>query len=67
MLKSKKPFIPVFYGVSPSALRCEDPDGPYTTAFLEPRKGRPPSKVNKWKVALQKAAEFDGFKLEDYE
>jgi hypothetical protein len=29
MLKSKKLIIPVFYGVSPSVLRCEDPDGPY--------------------------------------
>ncbi|CAK9194562.1 unnamed protein product [Sphagnum troendelagicum] len=33
MLESKKLIIPVFYDVSPSALRCEDPDGPYTKAL----------------------------------
>jgi len=33
MLESKKLIIPVFYDVSPSDLRCEDPDGPYTEAF----------------------------------
>jgi len=33
MLESKKLIIPVFYDVSPSVLRCEDPDGPYTKAF----------------------------------
>jgi hypothetical protein len=29
MLESEKLIIPVFYDVSPSVLRCEDPDGPY--------------------------------------
>ncbi len=33
MLESKKLIIPVFYDVSPSVLRCEDPDGPYTKAL----------------------------------
>ncbi|CAK9859650.1 unnamed protein product, partial [Sphagnum jensenii] len=36
MLESKKLIIPVFYDVSPSDLRCEDPDGPYTKALKIP-------------------------------
>jgi hypothetical protein len=64
MLKSQKRIIPVFYDVSPSVLRCEDPDGPYTKAFLKER--RSASDVEKWKAALHDAAELNGFKLDDY-
>ncbi len=66
MLESKKLIIPVFYDVSPSVLRCEDPDGPYTTAFRKTHKGRPASEVKKWKDALHTAAELNGFKFDDY-
>jgi hypothetical protein len=66
MLERKKLIIPVFYDVSPSVLRCEDPDGPYTTAFRKTHKGRPASEVKKWKDALHTAAELNGFKLDDY-
>ncbi|CAK9880608.1 unnamed protein product, partial [Sphagnum jensenii] len=65
MLKSKKLIIPVFYDVSPSVLRCEDPDGPYTKALkIDGR--RSASEVKKWKDALHMAAESNGFKLDDY-
>jgi hypothetical protein len=62
MLESEKLIIPVFYDVSPSVLRCEDPDGPYTKAL----KKRSASEVKKWKDALRMAAELNGFKLDDY-
>jgi len=76
MLESEKLIIPVFYDVPPSVLRCEDPGGPYTTAFRKTGwkkmlgsfsiRGRPASEVEKWKEALRKAAELNGFKLDDY-
>ncbi len=66
MLESKKLIIPVFYDVSPSVLRCEDPDRLYTTAFCKTHEGRPASEVKKWKDALHMAAELNGFKLDDY-
>jgi hypothetical protein len=66
MLESKKLIIPVFYDVSPSVLRCEDPDGAYTIAFRKTHEGRPASEVKKWKDALHTAAELNGFKLDDY-
>ncbi|CAK9232433.1 unnamed protein product [Sphagnum troendelagicum] len=65
MLESKKLIIPVFYDVSPSALRCEDPDGPYTKA-LKIRGRRSATDVKKWKDALREAADLNGFKLDDY-
>jgi hypothetical protein len=65
MLGSKKLIIPVFYDVSPSVLRCEDPDGPYTKALNIHGRGSA-SKVKKWKDALHTAAELNGFKLDDY-
>jgi hypothetical protein len=65
MLESKKLIIPVFYDVSPSVLRCEDPDGPYTKA-LKIHGRRSASDVEKWKRALCTAAELNGFKLADY-
>jgi hypothetical protein len=66
MLESKKLIIPVFYDVSPSVLRCEDPDGPYTKAFLKFHGRRSASEVKRWKDALCMAAELYGFKLYDY-
>ncbi len=66
MLESEKVIIPVFYDVSPSVLRCENPDGPYTKAFLEFHGRRSESEVNKWKAALHDAAKLNGFKLDDY-
>jgi hypothetical protein len=66
MLESKKLIIPVFYDVSPSVLRCKDPDGPYAKAFRKTHKGRPASEVKNWKDALHTAAAFNGFKLDDY-
>jgi hypothetical protein len=66
MLESKKLIIPVFYDVSPSILRCEHPDGPYTTAFRKTHEGRLASEVKNWKDALHTAAELNGFKLDDY-
>ncbi|CAM6023512.1 unnamed protein product [Sphagnum balticum] len=66
MLESKKLIIPVFYDVSPSVLRCEDPNGPYTTAFRKTHEGTPASEVKKWKDALHTAAELNGFKLDDF-
>jgi hypothetical protein len=65
MLESKKLIIPVFYDVSPSVLRCEDPDGPYTKA-LNIQGRRSASELKKWKEALHTAAELNGFKLDDY-
>ncbi|CAK9220124.1 unnamed protein product [Sphagnum troendelagicum] len=65
MLKSEKLIIPVFYDVSPSDLRCEDPDGPYTKA-LKIHGRRSASEVKKWKDALRMAAKLNGFKLDDY-
>jgi hypothetical protein len=65
MVASKKPIIPVFYDVSPSVLRCEDPDGPYTKA-LKNHGRRSASEVTTWKDALHAAAELNGFKLDDY-
>ncbi|CAM6077883.1 unnamed protein product [Sphagnum tenellum] len=64
MLESKKLIIPVFYDVSRSVLRCEDPDGPYTKALNI--HGRSASEVKKWKDALHTAAKLNGFKLDDY-
>ncbi|CAM6077852.1 unnamed protein product [Sphagnum tenellum] len=64
MLESKKLIIPVFYDVSPSVLRCEDPDGPYTKALNI--HGRSASEVKKWKDALHTAAKLNGCKLDDY-
>jgi hypothetical protein len=64
MLKSEKPIIPVFYNVSPSVLRCEDPDGPYTKV-LNIDGSRSASKVTEWKDALRRAADLNGFKLDD--
>ncbi len=64
-LQSKKLIIPVFYTVSPSVLRCEDPDGPYTKA-LKIHGRRSASEVKKWIDALRMAAELNGFKLDDY-
>jgi hypothetical protein len=66
MLKSEKLIIPVFYDVSPSDLRCEADDGPYTKAFLKTHGRRSASEVEKWKDALRMAAELNGFKLDDY-
>jgi hypothetical protein len=66
MLKSKKLIIPVFYDVSPSVLRCETHDGPYTKAFLKIHGRRSASEVKKWKAALNEAAKLNGFKLDDY-
>ncbi|KAH9542534.1 hypothetical protein CY35_13G012600 [Sphagnum magellanicum] len=66
MLESKKLIIPVFYHVSPSVLRCEAHDGPYTKAFLKNHGRRSASEVKKWKDALRMAAELNGFKLDDY-
>jgi len=66
MLESEKLIIPVFYDVSPSVLRCENPDGPYTKAFLKFHGRRSESEVNKWKAALHEAAKLNGFKLDDY-
>jgi len=65
MLASNKLIIPVFYDVSPSVLRCEDPDGPYTKA-LNNRGRTSATELKKWKDALHVAAEFNGFKLDDY-
>jgi len=65
MLESKKPIIPVFYNVSPSVLRCEADDGPYTKA-LKIHGRASPSEVKKWKDALHTAADWNGFKLDDY-
>ncbi|CAK9200583.1 unnamed protein product [Sphagnum troendelagicum] len=65
MVESKKLIIPVFYDVSPSVLRCEDPDGPYTKA-LNIHGRRSATDVKKWKDALRKAADLNGFKLDDY-
>jgi len=65
MVESEKPIIPVFYGVSPSVVRCEDPDGPYTKALNIPGR-RSATDVEKWKDALRKAADVNGFKLDDY-
>ncbi|CAM6072457.1 unnamed protein product, partial [Sphagnum tenellum] len=66
MLESKKLIIPVFYDVSPSVLRCENPGGTYTKAFLKFHGRRSESEVNKWKAALHEAAKLNGFKLDDY-
>ncbi len=66
MVESKKPIIPVFYHVSPSVLRCEAHDGPYTKAFLKNHQRRSASEVKKWKEALRMAADLNGFKLDDY-
>ncbi len=66
MLESTKLIIPVFYDVSPSVLRCENPDGPYTKAFLKFHGRRSASEVKKWKAALHEAAKLIGFKLDDY-
>ncbi|CAM6028798.1 unnamed protein product [Sphagnum balticum] len=66
MLESKKLIIPVFYDVSPSVLRCEAHDGPYTKAFLKNDGRRSEGKVKEWKDALRMAAELNGFKLDDY-
>ncbi len=66
MLESKKPIIPVFYDVSPSVLRCEAHDGPYTKAILKNHGRRSASEVKKWKQALRTAADLNGFKLVDY-
>ncbi len=64
-LDSKKLIIPVFYHVSPSVLRCEAHDGPYTKALkIDGRRSE--SEVKKWKEALRMAAELNGFKLDDY-
>jgi hypothetical protein len=63
MLESKKLIIPVFYDVSPSDLRCENPDGPYTKAFHGRRSA---GGVGSWKAALHEAAKLNGFKLDDY-
>jgi hypothetical protein len=65
MLESEKLIIPVFYDVSPSVLRCEDPDGPYTKA-LEIHGTRSASEVKKWRDTLCMAAKLNGFKLDDY-
>ncbi|CAM6028769.1 unnamed protein product [Sphagnum balticum] len=65
MLESKKLIIAVFYDVSPSVLRCDDPDGPYTKA-LNIHGRRSVWEVKKWKDALHMAAELNGFKLDDY-
>jgi hypothetical protein len=65
MLESKKPIIPVFYNVSPSVLRCEADDGPYTKA-LKIHGRASASEVKKWKDALHTAADWNGFKLDDY-
>jgi len=65
MLESKKLIIPVFYDVSPSVLRCENPDGPYTKALKIHGRGSA-SEVKKWKDALRMAAELNGFKVDDY-
>ncbi|CAM6077767.1 unnamed protein product, partial [Sphagnum tenellum] len=79
MLKSGKVIIPVFYHVSPDFLRCKPhgpyteafrkllrckPHGPYTEAFRKLLWRRLARKVKQWKVALRKAAELDGFKLD---
>jgi len=64
MLESEKLIIPVFYNVSPSVLRCEADDGPYTEALKS--HGGSASEVKKWKDALRMAAELNGFKLDDY-
>jgi hypothetical protein len=64
MLQSKKLIIPVFYHVSPSVLRCEAHDGPYTEALKN--HGRSESEVQEWKDALRMAAELNGFKPDDY-
>jgi hypothetical protein len=64
MLESKKLIIPVFYDVSPSVLRCEAHDGPYTEALKN--HGRSESEVKEWKDALRRAAELNGFKPDDY-
>jgi hypothetical protein len=66
MLKSEKLIIPVFYGVSPSDLRCKAHDGPYTKAFLKIHGTRSASEVKKWKDALVRVAALNGFKLDDY-
>jgi flavodoxin len=66
MVESKKLIIPVFYDVSPSVLRCETHDGPYTKAFLKTHGSRSAREVKKWKDALRMAAELNGFKLDDY-
>jgi hypothetical protein len=65
MLKSKKPIIPVFYNVSPSVLRCEADDGPYTKA-LKTHGRTSASEGKKWKDALRTAVDLNGFKLDDY-
>jgi len=66
MLETEKLIIPVFYDVSPSDLRCKLHDGPYTKAFRKIRGRRSASEVKKWKDALCRAAELNGFKLDDY-
>jgi hypothetical protein len=66
MLESEKLIIPVFYDVSPSVLRCEADDGPYTKAFLKTHGRRSTSEVNKWKNTFHMATELNGFKLDDY-
>jgi hypothetical protein len=66
MVESKKLIIPVFYDVSPSVLRCETHDGPYTKAFIKIHGRRSASEVKKWKAALHEAAKLNGFKLDDY-
>ncbi len=66
MLESKKLIIPVFYDVSPSVLRCEDHNGPYTTAFRETHGEKLANEVQEWKDKLEKAADLNGFKRDDY-
>jgi hypothetical protein len=65
MLESNKPIIPVFYNVSPSVLRCEADDGPYTKV-LKIHGRTSASEGKKWKDALRTAADLNGFKLDDY-
>jgi len=65
MIKSQKPIIPVFYNVSPSVLRCEADEGPYTKA-LKTHGSTSASEGKKWKDALRTAADLNGFKLERY-
>jgi hypothetical protein len=66
MLETKKLIIPVFYDVSPDDLHCKLYNGPYTKAFRETHRRRPPSEVKKWKDALCKAAQLFGFQLANY-
>lgn len=59
--------IPIFYHIDPSTVRHQT--GPYKVAFAkhERRLKHDVTKLQKWRTALEKAAELSGFDTSNYE